>query len=370
MIKMRELTFSKEDNIIKYVIGENDEPCAMGSFDPQAVNPGDIFCGIIREHAPTSAGGAEAYFADIGDARTAYLESGLYKTGSRVLLQVLVAAHDGKGALVTDKIESAGELCHIIFAPGDGGRIKISKKITDEKERETLTAACEGFAKKLNGYGLIITARTDAAGHVAEFIRETRLLISEFESVLEHFGRSREIESLRKNSFWEQLLRTYRNIGFDKITTDDSVLAEDCRGYFANRLATPEITVKGGRFSVFDVVASASRVSRYTGKKILLRTGAWLTCEKTEAMYVFDVNSGSSKKAAAEINREAAEVIMRVLALRNLSGIIMCDFINTDKAEGLGLTEYMKSLVPADYAYVEICGLTRLGVMEIMRRRI
>ena len=97
----------------------------------------------------------------------------------------------------------------------------------------------------------------------------------------------------------------------------------------------------------------------------------------TEALTVIDVNSGKyeSEKDANEtylkINLEAAEEVARQLRLRNLSGIIIVDFINMqlpgDKKE---LLQYLKELVSRDRIPTNVVDMTVLGLVEITRKKI
>ena len=98
--------------------------------------------------------------------------------------------------------------------------------------------------------------------------------------------------------------------------------------------------------------------------------------QQTEAFVAIDVNTGkhSSKKDAEEnykqINREAALEIARQLRLRNLSGMILVDFINmkntNDQSE---LLQYMGSLVRSDPMQTVVVDVTALGIMEITRKK-
>lgn len=111
--------------------------------------------------------------------------------------------------------------------------------------------------------------------------------------------------------------------------------------------------------------------------RVWMKSGAYLVIEPTEALTVIDVNSGKyeSEKDANEtylkINLEAAEEVARQLRLRNLSGIIIVDFINMqlpgDKKE---LLQYLKELVSRDRIPTNVVDMTVLGLVEITRKKI
>ena len=111
-------------------------------------------------------------------------------------------------------------------------------------------------------------------------------------------------------------------------------------------------------------------------KKVWLKCGGYLIIEPTEAMTVIDVNSGKneSKKKGEDtyyqVNSEAAEEVARQLRLRNLSGIIIVDFINmAEKENQKNLLEQLKSFVAADPLHPRIIDMTPLGLVEITRRK-
>lgn len=110
--------------------------------------------------------------------------------------------------------------------------------------------------------------------------------------------------------------------------------------------------------------------------KVWLKSGAYLVIEQTEAMYVIDVNSGknNTNRANAEyirqINMEAAREILRQITLRNLSGIIMVDFINMQsQSMNDELLEELRRLARHDRILTTIVDMTPLGLVEITRKK-
>jgi ribonuclease G len=112
------------------------------------------------------------------------------------------------------------------------------------------------------------------------------------------------------------------------------------------------------------------------GKKVWLKSGAYLVIEKTEAMYVIDVNSGKniSKKANAEyiysVNAEAAREIMYQIRLRNLTGMIVVDFINMENNEDKErLMEKLSEYARRDMVKTMVIDMTALDLVEITRQK-
>ena len=110
-------------------------------------------------------------------------------------------------------------------------------------------------------------------------------------------------------------------------------------------------------------------------KKVWMDSGAYLVIEHTEALTLIDVNSGKNvaKKDRDEnikaINFEAADYIMKHLKLRNISGIIIVDFINMREEYYEELTKHMTELSKQDNVVCNIVGFTKLGLLEITRKK-
>lgn len=112
-------------------------------------------------------------------------------------------------------------------------------------------------------------------------------------------------------------------------------------------------------------------------RRVWLKSGAYLVIEPTEALTAIDVNSGKyeSGKDANEtylkINLEAADEVAHQLRLRNLSGIIIVDFINMQLPEDRkALMDHLKKRVSEDKVPAKVVDMTALGLVEITRKKI
>ena len=156
-----------------------------------------------------------------------------------------------------------------------------------------------------------------------------------------------------------------------EIITDNNLVSQNLEGakiqnllYNSNSGISIENTYRLGKI-IKDVLS----------KKVWMDSGAYLVIEHTEALTSIDVNSGKNvaKKDRDEnikaINFEAADYIMKHLKLRNISGIIIVDFINMREEYYEKLTKYMTELSKQDNVVCNIVGFTELGLLEITRKK-
>jgi ribonuclease G len=107
-----------------------------------------------------------------------------------------------------------------------------------------------------------------------------------------------------------------------------------------------------------------------------LKSGGYLIIDQTEALTTVDVNTGgfvggrTFDDTIFKTNLEAAQVIARQLRLRNLGGIIICDFIDMDNAEHRdAVLEEFKKMLTLDHTRITVNGFSALGLVEMTRKR-
>jgi|GEM_PF-95636 len=131
-------------------------------------------------------------------------------------------------------------------------------------------------------------------------------------------------------------------------------------------------TEKDGNLNV--IYSINSQLKDIQNKKVWLKSGGYLVIEQTEAMNVIDVNSGKNIKQKGdlfyEINDEAVEETFRQIRLRNLSGMIMIDFINMKTAaEYKRLQKKIETFAGLDPIYTQFVDFTGLKIAEIIRSK-
>lgn len=131
------------------------------------------------------------------------------------------------------------------------------------------------------------------------------------------------------------------------------------------------------RLPLYKLYSIDTRVKELSDKKVWLKSGGYLVIEPTEALISIDVNTGKCEKGKDKeetffkINMEAAEMIAIQLRARNLSGMILVDFINLNKKEHeTQLIEYMRSLLKKDPVKANVVDMTGLGLLELTRKKV
>ena len=171
--------------------------------------------------------------------------------------------------------------------------------------------------------------------------------------------------------YYEKLLASLPEDAFSEILTDDPQLYEKLHAVF------PQARLYTDSYGLDKLYAIEVQLEKALHKKIYLPSGGNLVIEQTEMCVCIDVNSSrqDAKKDKQEfllqLNLEAAKEIAFQLRLRNLSGMILIDFVHmTDEAGKSTLIHAVKSLIKDDRIRTEYVDMTGLGLMELTRKRI
>lgn len=149
-------------------------------------------------------------------------------------------------------------------------------------------------------------------------------------------------------------------------------IAEDNDPALADR-----IELRDGETNLFDVLGIEDDINAALSRKVWLKSGAYLVIDQTEALVSIDVNTGknvgkaSLRKTIVETNCEAAVEIARQLRLRDLSGIIIIDFIDMEEKEDKEtVLATLREALHGDRMRSVILGMTELGFVELTRKKL
>lgn len=329
-------------------------------------------------------------FLPLSEAKYALLTNrkadGALKMGDELLVQLVKEPVKTKPAGVSTKLSLAGAYT-VIELPG---KEPVSKRAADETAMEGSIRISSKLGTKYHHlyqnleplqeiskrFHIIIRTNAAKASDTADVVREAEELASKMRHILE-IGDKRVVFSCLYQSEPEYITfikNCYRE-EYDEIITDKKEIYDQIRSL--NELQGIALRFyEDDRLPLYKLYSIETRLQELTGKKVWLKSGAYIIIEQTEALIAIDVNTGKyeSRKAPEEtylkINLEAAGAIATALRARNLSGMILVDFINMKKKEHTEqLTSYMKSLLKNDSVPAYVVDITGLGLMEITRQK-
>ena len=297
--------------------------------------------------------------------------------GHPVLVQVVKEPIGSKGARLTSNITIPGR--YLVLLPNIPHR-GVSRKITDRSERERLKKIIRAFEMP-NNMGLICrTASTNASTEA--LIAEATELLKAWEKIMEDFHNSEAPVCLyRESDLVKKAVLKAVNKKYARMLVDDYKTYQHCRQLYRKYRDDHEMKLEYYRdkTSMFERFAVENEIERCLKRKIWLQSGGYLFFDKTEAMYTIDVNSGrssSSKKGIdveetlVRINMEAATEIARQLRIRNIGGLVICDFIDMRaRRNQRRVLDTLKEAMQDDSAKCTILGMSEFGLVEMTRQR-
>lgn len=258
-------------------------------------------------------------------------------------------------------------------------KIGVSAKITSDNERIRLKGILNTY--KNDSYGLV--ARTNCEGVSKEAIeKEILLFTSLYENILT-FGihKSRFSCIYRAPKGYICNIRDGISEKLTEIITDEAFIFQEIKEYL--NCYQPEDTVKLRFYedkgvSLSSLYGLEAKLQKALQKKVWLNSGGSLVIEPTEALTVIDVNTGKAIKGKRNVqntffklNQEAAIEIAKQIRLRNLSGIILIDFIDMESKENQEyLLNMLSKLLKSDPVKTILVDMTSLGLVEITRKKV
>ncbi|MBB3109907.1 ribonuclease G [Paenibacillus phyllosphaerae] len=361
----------------------------MEKFEAAGRLVGSIYKGKVMNVLP----GMQAAFVDIGLAKNAFLYiddvlhphlerqpkekppiTDLLTRGQELIVQVVKEPLGGKGARVTTHYSLPGRF--LVYMP-HADYIGVSKKVNGEAERGRLRGTAEAIRQA--GEGIIM--RTAAGGEAVEALEaDVAFLRQRWHSIEQqavHHTAPSELH--REAGLSLRIVRDYLTAETDEIWVDDRnhyAEMELMVKQMAPSLA-PRLKLHRQNGSVFDYYRVRDQLHEAFDRRIRLISGGDLVWDTTEALTVIDVNTGKYvgtshlEDTVFRTNMEAAEQIARLLRLRDTGGIIIVDFIDMElEGHREEVLRRLESLVRLDRTKCQIVGWTRLGLLELTRKKV
>lgn len=319
-----------------------------------------------------------AAFVDIGQEKNAFLplEDGrALRCGEMLIVQgAAKQSTQTKGLRVTTRINLAGKW--LVLAPGETG-VHISKKVKDAKLREDLTALGKAICPE--GCALIVrTASEDATQ--ARMAEEAQALLAKWEqAVTRAKGMVRPGVLLAQEPLAMRLARDLSGPSLARIVTGGegtlrALLAAQADGRIP--AGTEIVRFEEKNCLIYDAFGLETQIDKALKKRVWLPCGGYLIIDFAEALTVIDVNSGKMiagkdmEDTALRVNLEAVREIARQLRLRDVGGIVVADLIDMARPESREqVVCALREAVKADRTPVVVEGMTRLGLLEMTRKR-
>lgn len=384
---MNKLIITKQDNQIISAIYEGNDMVQVNIDHRESISIlGNIYIGKVKNIVKN----INAAFVEISGGKMCYLslEENLYPiyikpkqtdklvVGDELLVQISKEDIKTKAPVVTTNINFTGK--YVVLIHGRS-MIGISSKIEDEEERKRLKKIMKGF--KEDTYGFIV--RTNAVHMNEERIHEEIMFLKKQYEELKQYGVHKSLFSLLHQTPPGYIcdIRDGYADRIDEIVTDDLEIHKNIKEYLENyqKEDLEKLQLyKDDMISMKNLYSINSKLEKGLNEKVWLKSGATLIIQPTEALTVIDVNTGkaiSGKKNVEDtffkVNMEAAQEIAKQIRLRNLSGIIIIDFIDMSKQEyKVKLMKVLEELFRKDPVKTTLVDMTALNLVEVTRKKV
>lgn len=375
---MNHAVITKIKNLQFVLIYENDELVECHPFQTkQSLSIGNIYIGRVEkvvkniQSAFIRLDTDHVGYLPLNDKPALILNRSLPKglpsiaENDLILVQVEQEPQKLKQARVTGNISLNGSYVVLDLQKGFSG---ISKKIKNQARIDELKQLFEE-----DTYGYVLRTSCEHADN-SSILDEYRHFKEIFDQLIHHATYERKTGCIwtGKPEF-QVLLEEY---GLDRIAYIKTDIVEIANHLQAQGVQNVDI-YDNDDYPYYKLLGLETELSRMLSKKVWLKSGGFLMIEPTEAMVVIDVNTGKSigKKNrdahVMKINEEAAIEVCKQIRLRNLSGIILVDFINMEQSEAKQkLIHLLKQNMTKDKVATHFIDVTKLDLYEITRKKV
>lgn len=300
-----------------------------------------------------------------------------FAVGDELIVQVEKEAVKTKQPSVTGNLNFAGK--YVVITSGNQ-KTGVSSKLSKKKREELLDWWNEKENQFAEKFGIIF--RTNAGDASPEQLEADIIrLYKEYEQIVQ-YGKMRTCYSCLKKAEDSAItvLRNVRRELLEEIVVDavceNGELFAEVKAFL--EMEQPEDlellrAYTDASYPLAKCYSLEHETELALQERVWMKSGAYLVIQPTEALTVIDVNSGKCQKknnALQEVNLEAAKEAARQIRLRNLSGIILIDFINLEKAEEKEeLMHFLQKELNRDTNSGKVVDMTKLQLVEITRKK-
>ena len=297
------------------------------------------------------------------------------KKGQDLIVQVTKEAISTKGPRVTAQVSLAGRfLVYMPFA----SRVGVSRKIGERAERQRLRELVESVLPEKSGGVIVRTVGEDVTRETFE--RELQTLIAQWKRIKRKTTFAKAPSLLhRETSLTRGIVRDIFSTKVENVQVDSKQVFNEIAEYLKG--VAPDLVDRvklyEGGVSLFDRAKIETEIRDLFKRRCDLPSGGYLIIEPTEALVSIDVNSGrftgrkDPEKTILKLNLEAAREVARQLRLRDVGGIIVCDFIDMETRSNRDrVLQELRSHLGRDRARTRAFSVSELGLVEMTRQRV
>jgi len=296
------------------------------------------------------------------------------KKGSELIVQVTKEGINTKGPTLSTYISLPGK--YVVLMPWME-RVGISQKIEEEEERKRLRQIVDEL-KMPGQVGFIVRTAAQVATK-RELQADVSYLGRLWSAIRKRMDSVKSPAEVYQES--DLVIRTIRDVFDAKINTitcDSEAVTRRIRDFLG--IVQPRlkgrVTYYDGQTPLFHKYGIEAEITRIQSSHVELKSGGSLVIEQTEALVAIDVNSGryrkqeNAEKTALKINIEAANEIVRQLKLRDMGGLIICDFIDMrDASNRRAVEKAFRDALKSDRARSRVLRMSAFGLIELTRQR-
>jgi ribonuclease G len=300
----------------------------------------------------------------------------ILKKGQNLPVQVTKEPIGSKGCRVTAQISLPGRF--LVYMPY-ASKVGVSRKIESREQRGKLREMVSKLLPKDTG-GVIV--RTVAEGVTEEhFRREIESLMALWKKINRKKSFVRRAPALlqRETSLTRGIIRDLFSAKVDALHVDMKELYNEIEQYLQQ--IDPDLMSRVHLYAdatpLFDKFDIESEIRDLFKARVELPTGGSLVIQPTEALISIDVNTGrytgkkDPEKTILRTNLEAAREIARQIRLRDIGGIIVCDFIDMEtRSNREKVLQELRTHLGRDRARTKALAVSELGLVEMTRQRV
>lgn len=334
------------------------------------IQEGQIYKGKVQSMIK----GMNSALVDLGQGKVGYLQERQLtkhlKNGQEIMVQVKREPLQGKHPKLTREIRLIGRT--MILLPRSN-EIKQSRKLKVAIDINQIVNE-EVALNRGDKPGFILRSSCQA-GEESIIRLEYDRLVNQWQKIEKDFAAAYGPQPIFGYDHWEKFILDCAVAEIEEVKSNDEQLLKQIKKHFKEILPVKNITIVHTKY-VLDYCGLSGAFQNLFEKKVAVDEQISLVIENTEAFTVIDVNSGISfdhidfQQNVLEINKKAAKEIYRQIVLRDLSGVILIDFIDMkSEQKRKELVQYMKDIMMEDQKQSKVLSLTELCILQILRKK-